>query len=131
MAFVHLHVHTHYSILDGAAPIKRLFERAHQDNQIALAITDHGNMFGVKEFLDTAAKYPGVKPIVGCEVYVAKGSRFDKRGKEDQGNYHLILLAKIKRGTGILSNYLLTHLLKVFTLNLELTESCWNVTDQI
>lgn len=98
MAFVHLHVHTHYSILDGAAPIKRLFARANEDKQIALAITDHGNMFGVKEFLDTANKFPNVKPIVGCEVYVAKGSRFDKRGKEDQGNYHLILLAKNKEG---------------------------------
>jgi len=94
MAFVHLHVHTQYSILDGAANIKRLFARAGDDNQIALAITDHGNMFGVKEFLETAKKFPTVKPIVGCEVYVAKGSRLDKRGKEDMGNYHLVLLAK-------------------------------------
>ena len=94
MAFVHLHVHTQYSILDGAANIKKLFAKAKEDEQIALAITDHGNMFGVKEFLETAQKFPEIKPIVGCEVYVAKGSRLDKRGREDLGNYHLVLLAK-------------------------------------
>lgn len=93
MPFVHLHVHTQYSILDGAANIKRLFKAAQDDNQPALAITDHGNMFGVKEFLETAAKFPSVKPIVGCEVYVAKGSRFEKKGR-DGGSYHLVLLAK-------------------------------------
>jgi len=98
MAFVHLHVHTHYSILDGAASIPKLFAKASDDKQIALAITDHGNMFGVKEFLDCASKYPDVKPIVGCEVYVAKGSRFSKKGKEDQGSYHLVLLAKNYEG---------------------------------
>lgn len=98
MPFVHLHVHTQYSILDGAANINKLFSKAAEDNQIALAITDHGNMFGVKEFLETATKYPNVKPIVGCEVYVAKSSRFDKRGKEDMGSYHLILLAKNLNG---------------------------------
>ena len=86
MPFVHLHVHTQYSILDGAASIKNLFKKAAQDNQIALAITDHGNMFGVKEFLDTADKTSSVKPIVGSEFYVSKGSRFDKRGREDQSS---------------------------------------------
>ncbi len=94
MPFVHLHVHTQYSILDGAAPIKKLFKRASEDKQIALAITDHGNMFGVKEFLDAAQKFPDVKPIVGCEFYVSKEGRFLRRGKEDQSSYHLILLAK-------------------------------------
>ena len=98
MPFVHLHVHTQYSILDGAASIKRLFARAAQDNQIALAITDHGNMFGVKEFLEVAQKTPSVKPIVGSEFYVAKESRFDKRGREDQSSYHLVLLAKNIQG---------------------------------
>ncbi len=98
MPFVHLHVHTQYSILDGAASIKNLFKRAAQDNQIALAITDHGNMFGVKEFLDTADKTSSVKPIVGSEFYVSKGSRFDKRGREDQSSYHLVLLAKNLQG---------------------------------
>lgn len=94
MAFVHLHVHTHYSVLDGAANIPKLFEAAEADKQIALAITDHGNMYGVKLFLETAVEFPSVKPIVGCEVYVAKGSRLSKRGREDMGNYHLVLLAK-------------------------------------
>ncbi len=98
MPFVHLHVHTHYSILDGAAPIDRLFAKAAEDNQPALAITDHGNLFGVKEFLETAASFPQIKPIVGCEVYVSKGSRFEKRGREDQSSYHLILLAKNLNG---------------------------------
>lgn len=78
MSFVHLHVHTQYSILDGAAPIKKLFERAKSDKQLALAITDHGNMYGVKDFLKTAKKYPEVKPIVGCEFYVSKEGRFLK-----------------------------------------------------
>ncbi|OFY39446.1 MAG: DNA polymerase III subunit alpha [Bacteroidetes bacterium GWF2_40_14] len=98
MSFVHLHVHTQYSILDGAAPIKRLFKSASDDNQIALAITDHGNMFGVKEFLDAALSYPNVKPIVGCEFYVSKEGRDLRRGKEDQSSYHLVLLAKNHAG---------------------------------
>ena len=90
--FTHLHVHTQYSILDGAAAIKPLIQRAKELGMTSLAITDHGNMYGVKEFHDTAEK-EGVKPILGCEVYVAKGSRFDKSDKDDRGD-HLILLAK-------------------------------------
>jgi DNA polymerase-3 subunit alpha len=95
--FIHLHVHTQYSILDGASSIKELFAKAKADGQIALAITDHGNMFGVKEFLKEAKKTT-VKPIVGCEVYVARRSRFDKQGKEDQRGNHLVVLAKNKTG---------------------------------
>lgn len=95
--FTHLHVHTQYSVLDGASGIKELFAKAKADGQTALAITDHGNMFGVKEFLKEAKK-AGIKPIVGCEVYVARKSRFDKNGKLDQGGHHLILLAKNKEG---------------------------------
>jgi DNA polymerase-3 subunit alpha len=98
MSFVHLHVHTQYSILDGAANIYKLFLKASEDNQIALAITDHGNMFGVKEFLNTAKKFSNVKPIVGSEFYLTREGRFNKRGKEDQGAYHLILLAKNLNG---------------------------------
>ena len=94
MAFVHLHVHTYYSILDGAAPIASHFKKAAEDNQPALAITDHGNMFGVKEFLKVAKDFPDIKPIIGCEVYVNPEGRFSKRGKEDQSANHLILLAK-------------------------------------
>ncbi|HIS33744.1 MAG TPA: DNA polymerase III subunit alpha [Candidatus Avirikenella pullistercoris] len=95
--FVHLHVHTQYSILDGASDIKKLVKRAKELNMPALAITDHGNMFGVKLFHETALK-EGVKPILGCEAYVAGKSRFDKSDKDDRGGYHLILLAKNENG---------------------------------
>ena len=94
--FTHLHVHTQFSILDGAAAIKPLVKRAKELGMTALAITDHGNMYGVKEFHDTATKEE-IKPIIGCEVYVAGGSRFDKSGKDDRGD-HLVLLAKNKTG---------------------------------
>lgn len=99
MSFVHLHVHTYYSILDGASRIKDLLKLAEKHGQPALAITDHGNMFGVKEFLDTAKKLGSkVKPIIGCEVYVAKGKRTERKGREDQSSFHLILLAKNMQG---------------------------------
>jgi DNA polymerase-3 subunit alpha len=93
-SFIHLHVHTQYSVLDGLSSIAGLFKKAQADGQPALAITDHGNMFGVKEFLNTANKFPGVKPIVGCEVYVSPEGRSLRRGREDQSSNHLILLAK-------------------------------------
>ncbi len=95
--FIHLHVHTQYSILDGAADIDPLLEKASADGMKALAITDHGNMYGVMEFFEKAHKH-GVKPIIGCEMYVSGGSRFDKRGKEDRSGYHMILLAKNLQG---------------------------------
>lgn len=95
--FTHLHVHTQYSILDGAAAIKKLVARAGELEMTALAITDHGNMFGVKEFHDAANK-AGIKPILGCEVYVAAKTRFDKTDKDDRGGDHLILLAKNLNG---------------------------------
>ena len=79
MAFVHLHVHTQYSILDGQSSIENLFNRAEELGMPGLAITDHGNMYGVKEFFKFAAKHPSVKPIIGCEIYVSKG---DHRLKE-------------------------------------------------
>lgn len=133
--FVHLHVHTEYSILDGASKISSLVDKAIADGMKAVAITDHGNMYGVKEFLDYIAKKNSAlnsaikaigkriqeaeekgepvaalklelheakakrfKPIVGCEVYVATESRFDRKGKEDLSGDHLILLAKNKTG---------------------------------
>lgn len=91
--FVHLHVHSEYSLLDGACRIKDMIKRAKKLNQSAIAITDHGSMYGVMEFYKTA-KSEGVKPIIGCEVYVAKRSRFDKVREYDSEIYHLVLLCK-------------------------------------
>ncbi|MDR0415157.1 MAG: DNA polymerase III subunit alpha [Prevotellaceae bacterium] len=133
--FVHLHVHTEYSILDGASKIKNLVEKAIADGMKAVAITDHGNMYGVKEFFDCIAKKNSgftkaisslrvqiekaeengedasalrqqlreeeakrLKPIIGCEVYVATDSRFSRKGKDDLSGDHLILLAKNQTG---------------------------------
>ena len=98
MSFVHLHVHTQYSILDGQASIPALFERARELGMPALAITDHGNMYGVKEFLKVAKKYPEVKPIIGCEIYVTRHYDHKLKDKDHRGYYHLILLAKNYEG---------------------------------
>ena len=86
--FTHLHVHTQYSILDGAADISGLLDKAKADGMVAMAITDHGNMFGVKEFHNKAKK-KGIKPIIGCEVYVALRSCHDKEeiGRRRQASY--------------------------------------------
>ena len=94
MSFVHLHVHTQYSILDGQSSIPGLFERAKELGMPALAITDHGNMYGVKEFLKVAKKFPEVKPIIGCEVYVTKHYDHKLKDKDHRAYFHLILLAK-------------------------------------
>ncbi len=140
--FTHLHVHTQYSILDGASNIKRLVDKARALGMNALAVTDHGNMFGIKEFVNTVAKVNDAalseikkikgeidkinkaespesdaesrltelnqqkaeqesklfKPIIGCEAYVSKRSRFDKNDRDDRGGFHLILLAKNLEG---------------------------------
>ena len=95
--FTHLHVHTQYSILDGASNIPLLIDRVKSLGMEAIAITDHGNMFGVKEFHNSATK-KGIKPIIGCEIYVAKRSIEDVSGKEDRSGDHLILLAKNLKG---------------------------------
>ncbi|MBR2336059.1 MAG: DNA polymerase III subunit alpha [Clostridia bacterium] len=94
--FVHLHLHTEYSLLDGACRIKDIPERIRECDQDAVAITDHGNMYGVIEFYKTCKK-EGIKPIIGCEVYVAPTSRFDKRSSADS-YYHLVLLCKNMTG---------------------------------
>ena len=141
--FVHLHVHTQYSILDGQASIQRLVDKAMNDGQPGIAVTDHGDMFGIKEFYNYVKKVKGkfkdkaaeceariaalkdgteasadpaaeiakcerqleelrrkqaFKPIIGCEVYVARRRLHDKEGKSDQSGYHLILLAKNLKG---------------------------------
>ncbi len=95
--FVHLHLHTEYSLLDGAARIKDLAEKAHAEGHKAVAITDHGAMYGVVEFYDAMKKH-GIKPIIGCEVYVAPVSRHRKEGKSDSSGNHLILLCKNEIG---------------------------------
>ncbi|MBO4447029.1 MAG: DNA polymerase III subunit alpha [Bacteroidales bacterium] len=98
MAFVHLHVHTQYSVLDGFSSIPKLFARAEELGMPAIAITDHGNMYGVMEFCKCAEDHPSVKPIVGCEVYVTR--HYDNRLKDNEHKkyYHLILLAKNENG---------------------------------
>ena len=94
--FVHLHVHSQYSLLDGAIRFEDLFERARQFHMDALALTDHGNMFGVIEFYQKAIQH-GIKPIVGCEAYVAPTDRHERKPGSDKP-YHLTLLAKNRTG---------------------------------
>ena len=97
MDFVHLHMHTEYSLLDGANKIKELVARVKELNMKAVAITDHGNMFGAIE-LYKECKAQGIKPIIGCEVYVAPRSRFEKEAKVDAEPNHLVLLAMNNNG---------------------------------
>lgn len=108
--FNHLHVHSQYSILDGQASVKALVEKAHSDGMKALALTDHGTMFGIKEFWNACRgenfgkpniskeEWYKVKPILGCETYVAQRGIQNKSGKEDRSGHHLILLAKNHQG---------------------------------
>lgn len=95
--FTHLHVHTQYSILDGAAKVDDLLDTAKGFGMDSLAITDHGNMYGVLHFFKSAIS-KGIKPIIGCEIYIAEGSRFEKQPRREKSSYHLILLAKNKIG---------------------------------
>ncbi len=97
MSFVHLHVHSEYSLLDGACRISRLPSVAKKMGQKALAITDHGVMYGVIDFY-RACKKEGIKPIIGCEVYVAPRTRFDKTFEFDKEYYHMVLLCKNNKG---------------------------------
>jgi DNA polymerase-3 subunit alpha len=95
--FVHLHVHSQYSLLDGAIRFEEAFDLAKKYRMDALAMTDHGNMFGAVEFYQMAIKN-GIKPIVGCEVYVSPGNRFERKTGVGEGNYHLTLLVKNETG---------------------------------
>lgn len=98
MSFTHLHVHTEYSLLDGSSKIKEITKRAAELGMDSLAITDHGVMYGVIDFYK-AAKEAGIKPVLGCEVYVAPGSRFDKEAGTGEDKYnHLVLLAENNAG---------------------------------
>ncbi len=97
MSFVHLHVHSHYSLLDGFGTPKNFVRRAKELGMPAIALTDHGNLYGAIEFYK-AAKAEGIKPIIGCEVYVAPGSRFDRTPGTENKPFHLILLAATNEG---------------------------------
>lgn len=97
MSFVHLHNHTHYSLLDGLTKIDELVERAKEQGSPAVAISDHGVMYGVIEFYQKCLK-AGIKPIIGVEAYLAPKSRFDKNTRLDEKNYHLLLLARNNQG---------------------------------
>ncbi|MDD6151791.1 MAG: DNA polymerase III subunit alpha [Bacteroidales bacterium] len=98
MSFVHLHLHTQYSILDGLSSIPKLFDRVEELGMPAVAITDHGNMYGVKEFMKFAGKHKSIKPIIGCEVYVTRHYDHTLKDTEHRSYYHLILLAKNYEG---------------------------------
>ncbi len=98
MSFTHLHVHTQYSLLDGSCKIGEIVNRAKELGMKNLAITDHGNMYGVIDFY-RAAKAADINPVIGCEVYVAPGSRFEKKSEKGEGRYnHLVLLAENDKG---------------------------------
>ncbi len=97
MSFVHLHVHSHYSLLDGLPKIDQLIDEAKEQGMKAVALTDHGVMYGVIEFYQKA-KAAGIKPIIGVEVYVAPNGLLDKRPKIDEKPFHLVLLAKNEKG---------------------------------
>ena len=97
MSFVHLHVHSEYSLLDGACRIDGLVARAKALGQTAVAVTDHGVMYGAVDFY-RAAKQEGIKPIIGCEVYVAPRTRFDRVHEVDDRPYHLVLLCRNEQG---------------------------------
>jgi DNA polymerase-3 subunit alpha len=125
MKFSHLHVHTQYSLLDGAASIKGLYKKAIKDEMPALAISDHGNMFGVFNFVAEAYKNKDengkvkVKPIIGCEFYIT-ADRHQKTFTKEQKDprHHQILLAKNEEAIAILSNLLRSGILKVCTVSI-------------
>ena len=97
MSFVHLHVHTEYSLLDGSNKIKEYVARVKELGMNSAAITDHGVMYGAVEFYKEAKKR-GIRPIIGCEVYVARRTRFDKIHELDKGSRHLVLLCENDTG---------------------------------
>ncbi|MGH9856427.1 MAG: PHP domain-containing protein, partial [Acidobacteriota bacterium] len=100
MDFTHLHLHSDYSLLDGACKIEKLIDKVQSLGMDSVAITDHGNLFGAVEFHDIARK-KGIKPIIGCEMYVAPGKRTDKTGRPsdtEENNFHLVVLAENNEG---------------------------------
>src|SRR3989344_5073340 len=97
MKFTHLHTHSHYSLLDGLSKIDDLISRVKELGMDSVALTDHGNLYGAIEFYKKA-KAAGIKPIIGCELYVSKRSHLDKTPNVDDERYHLVVLAKNQAG---------------------------------
>src|ERR1043166_3981466 len=95
--FVHLHVHSEFSLLDGLSPVKRIVETVKRQGMRAVALTDHGNLYGAIDFY-TYAKSQGIKPIIGVETYVSPRGMSDKLGNQDRNYFHLVLLAKNLEG---------------------------------
>ena len=125
--FVHLHLHTEFSLLDGACRIDELLDEAVKLKMPALAVTEHGNMFSSVVFHDHA-RDRGLKPILGCEVYVAQGSRFDKSGPQTETN-HLVLLAETDEGYKNLIKLVVGRLhRRASTTGRASTRSCWRST---
>lgn len=122
MGFTHLHVHTEYSLLDGAARIRELVSRAKELGMDSLAITDHGNMYGAIAFYKECMKQ-GIKPIIGMETYVAPNSIYEKQGTRENG--HLVLLCKNETGYKTLSNCPQLRLWTVFIIGRALIIICW------
>jgi len=117
VSFVHLHLHTEYSLLDGMCKIDPLVARLKEMGQTACAITDHGNMFGVMAF-EKECRDAGINPIIGCEFYVAGGSRLEKTGTENGNKYwHFILLAENSTGYRNLLKLTSASLPKVFIIS--------------
>ena len=124
--FVHLHLHSQYSLLDGAIKLDELVAKAKEFRMPAVAVTDHGNMFGAIEFYSKAMT-AGVKPIIGCEVYVAPGSRFHKtnaRGSSE-ASYHLVLLCMNLTGYRNICRLISTAYREGFYYSRASTGSCW------
>ena len=126
MKFAHLHVHTEYSLLDGSNKIKEYVARVKELGMDSAAITDHGVMFGVIDFY-RAAKAEGIKPILGCEVYVAPQSRFDKEvGTREDRYYHLVLLAENNKGYENLTKIVSKAFVKVIITSPVWIMNCWS-----
>ena len=122
--FAHLHVHTQYSLLDGLSHIPKLVERAKEQGSSALAITDHGNLYGVVEFYSECMK-AGINPVIGCEVYVAQGSRHD-RSPSEKTPYHLTMMARNNVGYRNLMQLVTKAHMEGSTTSRVSTGSCWS-----
>ena len=128
--FVHLHLHTEYSLLDGAIGLDKLIKKAIDLKMPAVAVTDHGNLFSALDFYHKAMK-AGIKPIIGCEIYVAPGSRFEKTapsGQNEEASYHLILLARINKDIKTSSSSLRPPISKGSTISPGSTRNSSNST---